>query len=216
MNSLPPCGGGLGWGGREEPRHLYHKLARELRKNLTDTERWLWGRLRGKQFGDFKFRKQAPIGRFVVDFVCFERKLVVELDGDQHARIVEEDNSRTQWLNSQGFRVIRFWNHEVFEDVDMVMETIWLGLQTPPRLSLPHEENPPTFPSHTRGEGKNSVSSHGLCRRSRAECGRRLEAGLLAAAFGDYTQLALERAPSRSQTASPTRPEIPSPLVGEG
>ena len=118
---------------------MYHKLARELRKNMTDTERLLWSKLRGKQFGGFKFRKQAPIGRFIVDFVCFDRKVVVELDGDQHAAAVEDDKKRTEWLNSQGFRVLRFWNHELIEDADMVMEAIWLALQMPPTLTLPHE-----------------------------------------------------------------------------
>ena len=118
---------------------MYHELARELRKKMTDTERLLWSKLRGKQFGGFKFRKQAPIGRFIVDFVCFDRKVVVELDGGQHAVSVEDDKKRSDWLNSQGFRVLRFWNHEVVEDADMVMEAIWLALQMPPTLTLPHE-----------------------------------------------------------------------------
>ena len=118
---------------------MYHELARELRKNMTDTERLLWSKLRGKQFGGFKFRKQAPIGKFIVDFVCFDRKVVVELDGGQHAVSVEEDQKRSEWLKSQGFRVLRFWNHEVIEDSDMVMEAIWLALQMPPTLALPHE-----------------------------------------------------------------------------
>jgi very-short-patch-repair endonuclease len=131
---------------------MHHDLARELRKNMTDAERRLWGRLRGREFGNFKFRKQSPIGGFIVDFVCFELKLIVELDGDQHARSVEEDSARTGWLKSQGFRVLRFWNHEVYED--MVMEAIWLGLQTPPALSLPHDEAPPTLTLPHEGEGK--------------------------------------------------------------
>jgi very-short-patch-repair endonuclease len=118
---------------------MYHELARELRKNMTDTERLLWSKLRGKQFGGFKFRKQAPIGSFIVDFVCFDRKVVVELDGGQHAVSVEDDKKRSEWLKSQGFRVLRFWNHEFIEDSDMVMEAIWLALQRPPTLALPHE-----------------------------------------------------------------------------
>jgi very-short-patch-repair endonuclease len=118
---------------------MYHELARELRKKMTDIERLLWSKLRGKQFSGFKFRKQAPIGRFIVDFVCFDRKVVVELDGGQHAVSVEDDKRRSEWLRSQGFRVLRFWNHEVVEDADMVMEAIWLALQMPPTLTLPHE-----------------------------------------------------------------------------
>jgi very-short-patch-repair endonuclease len=118
---------------------MYRKLARELRKNMTDKERLLWSKLRGKQFGGFKFRKQAPIGDFIVDFVCFDRKVIVELDGDQHAVSVEADKKRSEWLRSQGFRVLRFWNHEVIEDADMMMEAIWLALQMPPTLTLPHK-----------------------------------------------------------------------------
>jgi very-short-patch-repair endonuclease len=118
---------------------MYHELARELRKNMTDTEWLLWSKLRGRQFGGFKFRKQSPIGKFIVDFVCFDRKVVVELDGGQHAVSVEEDQKRSEWFKSQGFRVLRFWNHEMIEDSDMVMEAIWLALQMPPTLALPHE-----------------------------------------------------------------------------
>jgi very-short-patch-repair endonuclease len=132
----PPLWGRVGVGGG-----MYHKLARELRKNMTDKERLLWSKLRGKQFGGFKFRKQAPIGEFIADFVCFDRKVIVELDGDQHAVSVEADKKRSEWLHSQGFRVLRFWNHEILEDADMVMEAIWLALQMPPTLTL------------TRGEG---------------------------------------------------------------
>jgi very-short-patch-repair endonuclease len=114
---------------------MFHELARELRKNMTDKERLLWSKLRGKQFGGFKFRKQAPIGRFIVDFVCFDRKVIVELDGDQHAVSVEDDKKRSEWLQSQGYRVLRFWNHEVVEYADMLIESIWLALQMPPGLA---------------------------------------------------------------------------------
>ncbi|MFI5457696.1 MAG: DUF559 domain-containing protein, partial [Isosphaerales bacterium] len=106
---------------------------------MTDAERRLWSRLRGEQFGGFKFRRQAPIGQFIVDFVCFERKIIVELDGSQHLLRVEEDEQRTKWLDSQGFRVLRFWNHEVFEDLDPILEAIWLALRAPPTLTLPHK-----------------------------------------------------------------------------
>ena len=74
---------------------MYHELARELRKNMTDKERLLWSKLRGKQFGGFRFRKQAPIGLFIVDFVCFDRKVIVELDGGQHAASAESDKERS-------------------------------------------------------------------------------------------------------------------------
>jgi very-short-patch-repair endonuclease len=99
---------------------MYRDLARDLRKNLTDAE---------QRLGGFKFRRQAPIGRFIADFVCFDRKVIVELDGGQHQLHVEEDRTRTEWLESQGFRMLRFWNHEVFEDLDRVLEGIWIALQ---------------------------------------------------------------------------------------
>jgi very-short-patch-repair endonuclease len=120
---------------------MYHNLARELRKNMTDAERRLWYHLRYRQIGDSRFRRQAAIGPYIVDFVCFEKRLIIELDGGQHAIHVEEVNRRTDWLNSQGFRVIRFWNNQVFEDGEAVLEAICMAL------------NPPPQPSPTRGEG---------------------------------------------------------------
>jgi very-short-patch-repair endonuclease len=120
---------------------MYHDLARELRKDMTDAERRLWSHLRHRQIGHSRFRRQAPIGPYIVDFVCFEGRLIVELDGSQHAVQVEEDVRRTEWLNSQGFRVIRFWNNEIFEDGEAVLEAICMAL------------NPPPQPSPTRGEG---------------------------------------------------------------
>ena len=117
---------------------MYHDLARELRKNMTDAERRLWAQLRGKQFGGFKFRKQAPIGPYIVDFVCFEKKMIIELDGGQHVLRSLEDETRTSWLNSQGFRVLRYWNHDVLEDLDTLMEAVWTALHAtggePPTL----------------------------------------------------------------------------------
>jgi very-short-patch-repair endonuclease len=111
---------------------------------MTDAERHLWGELRRRQMAGAKFRRQACIGRFVVDFVCFEERLVIELDGGQHTEQVEHDGQRTRWLNSQGFHVLRFWNHEVFEDMDSVLDVIWNTLE---------EEAPPPRPSPIEGEG---------------------------------------------------------------
>src|SRR5436189_5372682 len=108
---------------------MSNQFARYLRKNLTDAERRLWKELRYRQLDGQKFRRQAPIGRYIADFVNIERKLIVELDGGQHAEQGEEDRQRTEWFQSQGFRVLRFWNHMVFEDLDMVMETLWEDLK---------------------------------------------------------------------------------------
>jgi very-short-patch-repair endonuclease len=124
-------------------------FARHLRTNMTDSERRLWHHLRHRQLEGCRFRRQAPIGPYVVDFVCFERRLIVELDGGQHTQQKHEDALRTEWLNSQGFRVIRFWNHLVFEDQETVLETIWNALHTtphpgpPPQGGREEEKSPP-------------------------------------------------------------------------
>ena len=105
--------------------------AKQLRKNSTDAERFLWRELRSRQLGGCKFRRQQSLGRFIVDFVCLERRLVIELDGGQHAEPVQAgyDANRAQWLTQQGFQVLRFWDHEVLTQVDGVKETIAKALQ---------------------------------------------------------------------------------------
>lgn len=110
------------------------EFARQLRQNLTDAEHHLWRHLRHRQFDGCKFRRQAPIEKYIVDFVCFERKLIIELDGGQHTLQTSKDDERTRWPSSRGFRVLRFWNHEVFEDLDSVFEAIWNALKAPPAL----------------------------------------------------------------------------------
>ena len=104
------------------------RRARELRRNLTDTERLIWSKLRRRQFAGYKFRRQVPIGPYIVDFVCFEQKFVIELDGGQHTLQSGYDTARTRWLEAQGYRVMRFWNHDVLEDDDSVDEAIWIAL----------------------------------------------------------------------------------------
>jgi very-short-patch-repair endonuclease len=101
------------------------KRAQALRKNLTDAEQRLWQKLKGRQIAAVKFRRQQPIGPFIVDFVCFERRLIVEVDGGQHAEQVAYDEERTQWLKAQGYRVLRFWNNEVLADTDAVAQAIF-------------------------------------------------------------------------------------------
>jgi len=99
-------------------------LARKLRRNTTDVERLLWNYLRDRQLDGFKFKRQQPLGNFIVDFICFESKLIVELDGGQHAEDMEADLIRTRWLASQGFQVIRFWNNDVLQNIDGVWQVI--------------------------------------------------------------------------------------------
>ena len=89
--------------------------ARELRKNPTEAERALWKHLRMRQFIGCKFRRQQAIGPYIVDFVSFERRVIIELDGGQHSQQVAYDAERTAWLEAQGYRVLRFWNNQVLE-----------------------------------------------------------------------------------------------------
>src|SRR3989338_10502402 len=98
--------------------------ARELRENMTEAERKLWTFLRSKQINGFKFRRQCLVGKFIVDFVCFEKKIILEVDGGQHMEQEFYDIERTNWLESQGFRVLRFWNHEVLKQTEAVLEKI--------------------------------------------------------------------------------------------
>jgi len=111
------------------------KRARELRKKMTDTERFVWRRLRSHRFAGYKFRRQMPIGRYIVDFVCLERRLILELDGGQHAEQKQCDAERTLWLETQGFAVLRFWDHEVLQEWDAVEEVIWRRFQGDPAAS---------------------------------------------------------------------------------
>lgn len=108
--------------------------ARKLRNDLTEAEKHLWYVLRLKNLG-VKFRRQAAIGRYIVDFACYERKLIVEVDGGQHADS-ECDKERDRWLEGQGFEILRFWNNDVLKNRDGVMEKINERL-TPPSLALP-------------------------------------------------------------------------------
>ena len=99
--------------------------ARQLRRPLTPAEQVLWQHLRNRNFGG-KFRRQRPIGPFIVDFYCDEARLVVELDGESHnhAAQAEHDEVRTEWLQDRGYRVLRFWNHVVLRDTDSVIAAI--------------------------------------------------------------------------------------------
>lgn len=100
--------------------------AGRLRRDQTRAEQKLWSRLRDRRLSGYKFRRQVPLGRFIVDFSCYDARLVVELDGGQHAKAVQSmtDSERTAWLESRGFRVLRFWNNEVEENMDGVLARI--------------------------------------------------------------------------------------------
>jgi len=95
--------------------------ARQLRKNLTEAEKKLWSLLRQKQFDGHRFRRQTSIGPYIVDFFCPAAKLIIEVDGGQHAINAEADKARTQWLEAHGYRVLRFWNNEILTNSDGVL-----------------------------------------------------------------------------------------------
>jgi very-short-patch-repair endonuclease len=112
-----------------------HQRARRLRRDQTDAERKLWMRLRARQVNGAKFRRQHPIGPYITDFCCPERKLIVELDGGQHAFQKDGDQLRTKLLVKQGYRVLRFWDHEVLTALDAVLEQIVEALGHPQPIS---------------------------------------------------------------------------------
>jgi very-short-patch-repair endonuclease len=111
--------------------------ARELRKNLTDAERLLWHHLRLRQINGDRFRRQRPVGPYILDFVCLEKKLVIEVDGGQHSEEKDYDMRRDEWLQNRGFKVLRFWNHEVLTEIDAVKEVIWKTMVETPSSVLP-------------------------------------------------------------------------------
>lgn len=115
--------------------------ARRLRGKQTDVEQLLWYKLRSRQIEDCKFRRQHSIGQFIVDFACLEKKLIIELDGSQHFDATTYDNKRTEYLQSEGFHVLRFWNNDVVNNLDGVLESILLYLGgTPHPNPLPFGE----------------------------------------------------------------------------
>ena len=115
----PPCGEGRG-GGRSVPNHF----ARSLRKNATPAERILWQQLKLLKTEGRHFRRQVSIDRFVADFACHYPKVVVELDGGQHGDAVPYDEYRTQILKRHRYSVLRFWNADVFEGLEGVVDRI--------------------------------------------------------------------------------------------
>ncbi len=116
--------------------------ARRLRRSLTGAERLLWKHLRAHRFGRAGFRRQSPMGPYIVDFVYHKAKLVIEIDGGQHAEAeqIAADRRRTVWLAARGYRVMRFWNNEVLKNIDGVLDKIEIALRArPPSLTLPRK-----------------------------------------------------------------------------
>ena len=106
--------------------------ARQLRRQSTDAERRLLQELRNRQFEGYEFRRQSPVGPYIADFVCWEQRLIVELDGSQHQAQSEDDQERTEFLASSGYRVIRFRNDQLFRETQAVLRAILSALQSSP------------------------------------------------------------------------------------
>lgn len=105
------------------------RKARNLRKTSTNAEKLLWHGLRDRRLGNLKFRRQQTIDRYIVDFICYDRRLIVEVDGSQHTPAADE--IRTAFLEAQGFRVLRFWNPDVLTNLNGVLETILAAASSP-------------------------------------------------------------------------------------
>ena len=107
---------------------MVNQKSRELRATMTDAERRLWSALRGRRLEGYKFRRQHPLGPFILDFACVQHRLVVEADGGQHADN-NYDERRTAWLAKRGWRVIRFWNNDILANTEGVADTILRALE---------------------------------------------------------------------------------------
>lgn len=144
LMTLSPWGEGSGEGGMNFRSHkdpqTTVRQSRELRQNQTDAEKLLWNALKGKQLEGMKFRRQHPFHPYIVDYVCLEKKLVVELDGGQYAERAEYDEKRTKYIEQCGFRVLRFWNNEVLGNIGGVLQKILDVAMSPPPEPSPQGE----------------------------------------------------------------------------
>ena len=118
------------------------QFAKSMRSGMTDAEQQLWMHLRAHRFQGYKFKRQQPLGPYIVDFACFGARLIVETDGGQHLEN-PRDVKRDEWFKANGYRVLRFWNNQVLQETESVLETILHAVQ----------EAPLPYPSPARGEG---------------------------------------------------------------
>lgn len=123
--------------------------AREMRVHMTDAEALLWKLLRNRRIANAKFRRQHPMGRYILDFYCDEKKLAIELDGSQHMDAADYDQKRDGWLRAEGVRSLRFWNNQILSETEAVLENIYMELmEVAPAGSL----TPDPSPASGRGE----------------------------------------------------------------
>ena len=130
------------------------RWAKEMRNEMTDAEALLWKLLRNRRLASAKFRRQHPVGRYILDFYCDEKKLAIELDGGQHQEAAQYDSRRSEWLHAHGIAVLRFWNNEVLMETETVMETIYRVLTTSLRSTA---LTPSPSPACGRGEHSANV-----------------------------------------------------------
>jgi very-short-patch-repair endonuclease len=122
---------------------MANQNARVLRRNFTEAERRLWAALRDRRLAHYKFRRQRSVGPFIADFVCIAHRLVIEADGSQHAEN-PTDEARTIWLEEHGWKLVRFWNNDILENTEGVLESILQILrQTPPSPTRPSRAGSP-------------------------------------------------------------------------
>jgi len=130
---------------------ISNKFSKKLRRNSTETEKILWHYLRNRKFFGYKFRRQFTIGNYITDFICLEKKLVIELDGSEHlkAETIQYDKKRTEFLNKRGFKVVRFYNNDILNNIDSVLNCLYQELVSPSSGFQP--------PSPLQGEGFNNT-----------------------------------------------------------
>ena len=146
------------------------RRAKRLRRDMTEAERTLWGALRARR-AEAKWRKQQPIGEFIVDFFCPAAKLIVEVDGGQHSES-EADARRTVWLEGAGYRVVRFWNNDVFDNLDGVIVRIQEAVaEAPSPTSARQQAAKPSYPL-PQGERKSAHISSPLEGEDSGACAR--------------------------------------------
>lgn len=154
---LSPCGRGAGGEGAVDQR----QFVKTLRRDMTEAERGLWFHLRAHRFDGRKFRRQQALGPYVADFVHFAARLIVEADGGHHGESAR-DSTRDAWLASHGFRVLRFWNDEILQRTDAVLQAIAAALQEAASLRGPSPA--------TGGEGRNQPRCRWSGKEHRAPC----------------------------------------------
>src|SRR5262249_21141562 len=125
---------------KKHPTSGAHTRARSLRQQMTEAEKSVWQMMRSRQIGGHRFRRPGPFGRYIADFACHEARLIIEIDGGQHDQASAEEAERTRFLESQGYRVLRFWSNEVLENLEGVWERIVAELgEHHPLPTLPHQ-----------------------------------------------------------------------------